>query len=320
VTNLGNAATTISFAVGSPYYSVGTADGGGPVFTLEPGLGVTPVVTFSPTAAQNNYPDTITVTPGPLVPLCATTPANIPLSGSAPTGVTLSTTDIEFGFLQCGQSPTPAYRTLTITNNNAATTFTPNFGLGAGTFYRLEDNTGTLLPQGSPVALGANTSATLRVVPNVITPPASIANDAFSDTLTFQSPGVTLPPVTLNETAQGAILFVMPGNLSATSTQGTTTQPFTVNNSGNLAATYSLSIVPASPANASTFTTNILPGTTVPAATGTTAGMTNGEMTFVPPTGTDAFTQYTGMMTIVPATTAVLCAQVPGPTDLMVQN
>jgi hypothetical protein len=156
---------------------------------------------------------------------------------------------------------------------------------------------------------------TIFVVHKPIPSTASTANDFFQDTLTISttSPMDTLHTVQLNQTAQGAI-FTMPPTLSASVTQGTGQQTFEVGNSGNQPATYSLLIVPTSPAPGNTFTTNIAAGTTVGAGL-----QTNGVMTFVPPTG-DAFEQYSGTMTVVPTGTTVLCGQVPPATQLTVTN
>jgi len=79
VTNSGNAPTTISFDVGSQYYSVNAPDGGAPTFPIAPIQAVTPIVKFSPLAVQS-YTDMMWTFEG--VQPCSTPPAPIQLTGS----------------------------------------------------------------------------------------------------------------------------------------------------------------------------------------------------------------------------------------------
>jgi hypothetical protein len=306
INNTGNAPAPLSLQVASQFFSV--ADAGTASFTVGGGQTEIVNVKFSPTAVQS-YTDTITTTVTQGTPLCSAPPGTTPLAGAGTAGVSVTPASLPFGNVNCGA--TAPSQTVTISNTGPAITYTPKFT--TGTSYTLADNvTGNPITPGSPVMLGAGATAVIKVVPNAIPIPASITGGAFNDTLTIQTTAQGDSPhtVQLNESAQGAIL-TMPAPIMITANGVTVAQPFTVGNTGNLPASFTLTVQATSPAPTNTFSLN---QTMFSVAGGSTVSPT---LTAIGPES-DAFTQYLGTMTLT--TSSVLCAAVPPPTDLSVVN
>ncbi len=311
VTNTGNAPAMVSFAVGSQYFTVT------PSFTISANQPVSPQVTFKPTNVQV-YNDTITTTVAPGTPLCSTPPPTTPLKGTGTTGIAVAPTNLDFGLVQC-QQPAAAFQTTTITNTGAATTYTLTFVKGANSPYTLADNTGAPLTPGVPINLAQSSSATIRIVPIQIPNPATTAADGYADTLTITttSSGDAPHNVALHETAQGTIFTLQPASISDNVNPGTTKfENFTVGNTGNLAAGYTLATATTPPGPANTFTSNLLSGNLGPNTT------ENGVLYFnappIPEGG--AAMQYLGTLTLTPNTGTVLCADPPPPMPLSLTN
>jgi hypothetical protein len=313
VTNTGNASTTLKLAVGSQYFGVGTADGGAPSFPIASNQSVAPLVTFSPTAVQP-YTDTISTTVLAGTPLCAAPPATIQLTGQGTTGVAVSPTNLPFGLVQCGQPAAP-YQTITITNTGAAITYTPTFLLGANSPYTLADNGGNPITAGVPIALGAASSVTIRVVPKQIPNPATTANDGYADTLTITTtgPGDSPHNIALHETAQGTIFTLAPTSIATSAGPGLSTfVNFQVGNAGNLTASYTLTAA-TTKGPADTFTSNLTGGNLGGNST------ENGILTCIGDPS-DAAVQDLGTLTLTPGTGTILCADPPPPMPLSVTN
>jgi hypothetical protein len=311
VSNNGNADTSVSFAVGSAFFSVT------PSFPIPANKSVAPQVTFSPTNVQP-YTDAIITTVPANTPLCAPLPGNTQLTGSGTTGVDVQPTNLDFGLVQCGQ-PAAAYQTITVKNTGAAITYTPTFKLGANSPYTLADDaSGQAITPGNPIALGAASSTTVRVVPKQIPRPATTVADGYADTLTIVTTGPGDAPhnVSLHETAQGTIFTLSPSNIATSAATGFSTfANFQVGNTGNLSAAYTLAAATTQgPPN--TFSTNLTGGTLGPGAGA------NGILTCVgpPPVGEASTAQALGTLTLAPAAGTILCADVPPPMPLSITN
>jgi hypothetical protein len=304
VTNTGNASASVSFAVGSQFFTVS------PSFTIDANKGVAPQVTFKPTNVQP-YTDTITTSVAAGTPLCASPPPTTSVTGSGTNGIGVSPTNFDFGIVQCG-APAAAFQTTTISNTGSATTFSLSLAKGTGSPYTLADSAGTAIAQGASNNLAAASSATIRIVPKAITSPADTGSDAFADTLTITttSPSDVPHNVGLHQTAQGAV-FAMPSTITASTGQNTTTfQNFNVSNNGNLGASYTLTVV-TTKGPAGTFSSNLLGGNLG-------AGKSEpGVLTCTAQSDGEGGTQQDlGTLTLTPAAGAVLCADVPPATQL----
>jgi Viral BACON domain len=256
VTNNGNVATTVDFAVGSASYSVT------PSASLGPNQTSAPTVSFSPGAVQS-YTDTLVTTTNPGVARCAPVPDNATLSGSGTTAVSVEPTSLNFGLVNCGT--TAAYQILTIKNTGPAMSFVPTLGKDLSSPYTLaNDATAAAVDTAVPIALASGASYTLRIIPAAITPPASTVPDAFGDTLTIttNSPGDAAHVIQLNETARGAFLSLVPLSLSTTDDQcnHVTFNNFSVVNSGNVGIGYSVAAVGRTGTPNGTFVINIASG------------------------------------------------------------
>ena len=324
ITNNGNAPTTVQVSFGSSYFgfppSLPTASVG-PMTASYP-LGANqsqaPNLAFLPTGVQM-YTDTIVTTVPPMTPLCGLLPPNTLVTGSGTAGVGVAPTTLDFGKVPCQTAPAPP-QSFTLTNTGPGLNYTMTFALGANSPYTLADSMGAMLSPGIPIALGAASAATIKVVPNAIPFPASTAADAYADTLTITTNATGDVPhvVGLHQTAQGIIYTLGPATVSRAGPPATViTQPFTVGNSGNVAAGYTLTFAPA------TGQVSILspPNMDVPSATGVSQGPTlaltvqgnvsTGAVTYCDPAMTPGCTVTAGGNTT--STTGILS---PGVTEM----
>jgi hypothetical protein len=306
IANSGNISAPVTFSVTTPAFKVSSV----PAITAS--NAATPTVTFSPTAVQA-YTDTIVTSVPTGTATCAPMPTNIALSGSGTTGVSVSPTLLPFGLVFCGGTAA-AYQTLTITNSGPTATFTPTFMSGAS--YTLTDGAGNAIPAGQPQTLGA--TATIRVVPNAITIPSPTTVNGFGDALIISTTatGDVAHNITLTETAEGAIFTLSPPDIAVT-VGGTASafEGFTVSNTGNYAAAYTLTATPSG-----SFSSNI-PGGTL-GAMGTGSATQTGTLTCTGAPLNDAGqgSQVLGQLTLTPAVGAVLCQDPPSPMPLSVSN
>jgi hypothetical protein len=294
LTNTGNEATTVAFgAPTSPVFSLAGA-GASPV-SLAAGASVPMLgATFAPTTmGPASATSALTVTGA----VCGASVSSIPMTGTGVTGVVAVTPGtLDFKAVDCGQSAAP--QTVTIANSGTAS-FNFNAALlgGASSPYTVSPATGSIAP---------GKSVPLTVTPNPIPAVASVAANAFGDTLqiTTNVVGDANHDVTLTETAQGAVL-----GLSATTIpfgnvtlQQTKSSPFTITNTGTLPATVSLAETGAAfgvtPATATTLTVGGSP--------------LSGNATFTP----TALGSQSGSVAITTGATDVVCSPPIGPIAL----
>jgi hypothetical protein len=248
LTNTGNEAATV--VIGGPtdpqFALAWTGTAGAPV-SLAPKASVPMLgATFSPTAmGAASATSALTVTGA----VCGMSVSSIPMTGNGTKGVVAVTPGtLDFKKVSCGQTAPP--QTVTLTNSGtAALNFKAALVGGATSPF-------TVSPAAGPLAAGAN--VTITITPSAIPAVASVAANAFGDTLQITSDvvGDANHDVTLTETAQGAVLALdttsIPfGDVTLLQTK---TSPFNVTNTGTLPATVSLqatgaafSVTPATP-------------------------------------------------------------------------
>jgi hypothetical protein len=330
VSNTGNESTTVSFAVGSPAFTVT------PSFPLASMASNVVTVTFLPTNLQS-YTDQVTTTLPAGTAVCGPIPAPIQLTGTGtpvPTGVTVMPATLNFADVNCGAQAPLQTLTLNTSNVGASATYTATFGMGNKYYTLAAYNSGSPLTPGAPIATGtalplpAMGSLMIDVVPNAIPGTSATTMGGFNDTLTITTnvPMDTTHMIQLQETAQGAILTFTPTMIMTTSSPGTATTPMiSVVNVGNLAANFTLSLGAESPVNAPpAFSLNDADGGLVAGsagAQGSPTAMFAAPLEFNPPQLMGATTeggagttfQTIGSMHLTPAAGAVLCS--PPPTD-----
>ncbi len=231
VSNSGNAVGGLVFTPGQP-----TIFGLPSNASVNPNTSTGQTGTLTPMGAMS-YSDTASIAAAPGTVLCQPLPfTSMSLAGSGTAGnvMALSTSSLTFGsggLVPCGTTATA--RTVTVTNNSAqALTLALELTRGVSSPY---DVTG-------PTSVAAGASVMVTVTPKMLPTTSSTAPDAFGDTLSITGTGGPVnevQTVALHETAQGAVLTLNPAGLSFT---GNGSKNFTVNNSGNLAAAYTLSV------------------------------------------------------------------------------
>ena len=208
--------------------------------TADAGASPRSSVTFAPTST-NSASGSIALGVGATDVLCGPLPAPLDLSGSGTTGkVVVSPTSFIFSpdgksqSVPCGQTALPA--TVTIQNIGTAL-FNWNTTLlhGSGTYYTVTPASGAVSPMSSQM---------VTITPKGIPATASTIPNAFGDTLTITTnAAMDVPhPISLNETAQGAIISRSTSSLGfGNVASGTTsTVSYTFSNTGNVDATLTL--------------------------------------------------------------------------------
>ena len=225
ISNSGNVAGTITITPASPTIFALPQNA-----VIDANSAAMQSATFHPLAPAT-YSDTGTISLSPSTVLCQPLPfSTIALSGqgSSSNVVVLSPTDLNFGLVKCGT--TAGAKTIIVTNNSSQTlTFTLTLGAGAALFSASGLST---LTQGA--------SGMITVTAKPVPARASTAPDAFTDTLSIRAVGAPVDEthiVALHQTAEGAILTFNP---SAINFNGSGSRNFTVNNAGNLTATFTL--------------------------------------------------------------------------------
>jgi hypothetical protein len=360
LSNGGNAPASVILSVGSTQFSVSPS----PLNLSESMPSGVVTVTFAPpvTMTSTPYMDEITTSLPNGTPTCAPLPAHISLTGTAtpvPTGVTIAPTTVNFNRVNCG-GPAAPLQTITILTSNvpANSTYTASFMTGTSFTLASYEADAALTPgspilTGTPLPLPQMGSLVLDIVPNPIPFPATTANDGYGDTLTITTnvPADPMHVITIEETAQGAILAFSPTMLTLSGTPGLmTTQNLQVTNAGNLAASFTLSLGAETPmpmnavfslngADGGTLTEPSAPGSPAnvlltldppPLDTMMTGQACGGEAGTACSTGTcnammgqcqvTSSFQTTGNLTLTPAPGAVLCATVPQPVPLALTN
>ena len=216
-------------------------------FDLAPQQSIVPEVTFTPPQVQT-YNDTAVYTIPTGTVLCQPAPPNFTLNGSGNTGIAVSPTSLNFGLVQCGSVP-PSGQQITISNKGGAAQWSGTFGRGVQnlpSYYQLQDTLGNVIKPGALQPLPGGSVVPIVIVPNPIAAPASTNPNAFSDSLTIQTtaPGDNPHVVSINETAQGAFLTLSPQSIGGNPNGlgGTGTEGFSITNSGNLTASYYVTV------------------------------------------------------------------------------
>jgi hypothetical protein len=271
VTNVGNAPVGVTLgAPTDPEFSVTYT--GAPAAAILAAGAVLPgaEAAFTPTSAGQKTATVPLTTTGVL---CASPASAIALTGEGSSEpVTVGPSPLDFTTVACGS--VGAAKKVTITNGYTfAVTYTATLAAGAASPYTLD------VPTGSVPAKG---TATVTVTPKPLPVPASVAANAYGDTLTIatNAPGGTPATVPLKESASGAVLTLAMaqtafGDVAA---NAPVSRPFTVTNTGNVAAALTLSVTGAGFSGAFT-------GVATAAAGGGTAG---GNVTFSPASSSTA--------------------------------
>lgn len=208
--------------------------------TADAGASPRSSVTFAP-VSTNSVSASIALGVGATDVLCGPLPAPLSLSGSGTTGkVVVSPTSFIFSpdgksqSVPCGQTALPVIVTI---QNIGTALFNWNTTLlhGSGTYYTVSPASGAVSPMSSQM---------VTITPKGIPGTASTVPNAFGDTLTITTnAAMDVPhPISLNETAQGAIISRSTGSLGfGNVASGTTsTVSYTFSNTGNVDATLTL--------------------------------------------------------------------------------
>jgi len=217
-TNQGNAPVDVALSLpaGSPFHVPAAVH-------VPPGGSAPARVDFA--SASDVAADLVIAAQGAL---CGAAPAVVHLSAHAvAAGVPYVTvTKLDFGPLDCGA---PSSQSFDLVNgSDEPVAFTGHVETGAFTFS----------PPSGTVA--AHDTAHVVVTANVKQTPGSAA----TDTLVFTAPpyATTDLTVALDATAHGAILQVQPASLTFASPSATSSQPFTITNTGDAPAAVSLDV------------------------------------------------------------------------------
>ncbi|MDP1825126.1 MAG: choice-of-anchor D domain-containing protein [Archangium sp.] len=247
VSNSGNATGGLVFTPGQP-----TIFGLPANAQVNPNTSTGQTGTLSPMGAMS-YSDTASIAAASGTVLCQPLPfTSMSLAGSGTSGnvVALSASSLTFGaggLVPCGT--TASARTVSVTNNSSQPlALALTLAGGASSPYTVS----------GPASVAAGATVLVTVTPKLVPATSSTAPDAFADTLSIVATGGPIDEghtVALHETAQGAVLTLNPVALSFSGTQS---KNFTVNNSGNLAAAYTLAL---GGTNASNFSVTPTSGT-----------------------------------------------------------
>jgi hypothetical protein len=292
LTNLGNVGTTANFTLGSQVFTIDQAQS--VVGQLDAAKALSKQVTLNPTA-NVAYTDAIAISYTGGAAHCKKPPESLKLKGKGATSVAASPGTLNFGSVLCGTAA--PFQIITI-DSSVACKMVPQLGKGALSFFTLADNAGGAIALGVEIDLAANTPYIMRVVPKTIGRGVETTNNSAGDELTITTNAAQDTPhkIALTMTPSGAILGFTPTSLMVSSNMAgaAMTQPFTINNTGNLAANYTITVDPPT-----SFSANL--GTGVAAI-----GATNGVATLIIP----AAGQATGTLSITSPST--LCKDLPG--------
>ncbi len=229
VSNSGNATGGLVFTPGQP-----TIFGLPANAQVSPNTSTGQTGTLTPMGAMT-YSDTASIAPAAGTVLCRPLPfTSMSLSGAGTAGnvVVLSASSLTFGnggLVPCGT--TAGARTVSVTNNSSQS---------LNLAFSLAGGSSSPYTVSGPTSVASGASVTVTVTPRLVPATSSTAPDGFADTLSITATGGPVNEahtVALHETAQGAVLSLNPTGLSFSDGQ---TKNFTVTNSGNLAAPYSL--------------------------------------------------------------------------------
>lgn len=231
LTNKGSATVAVSLAISNPLF---TLDDLGPLtlWTSDVHAGD---VDFSPTAAGAQAATVTLSVPAGTV-LCAPLP-KLTVSATGTKGtVALSTSQLDFGLVNCGSQA--AAKSVVISNTGtAAFNFTADLAGTAAEAYTLSAASGKVDP---------GKQVTLTVTPPKVPADSAVTANLYGDLLTvgtdvFGDADHTIP---IHMTARGAILTVTPEMIafSDTAVGSSRNQSFTVQNTGNAPAAVSFNV------------------------------------------------------------------------------
>ena len=288
ITNLGNAAVSVTLGVPSdPEFTV-TYTGAPTSSNIAPGATLAGAsATFTPTAAgAAGATSAIQVTGA----LCNSTATVVNLSGTGTAGqVSIGPSPLDFGGVACGTAGAP--QKVTIKNGNAFPITYQALLTASPSPYTVD------APSGS---VAANSQAVITVTPAAIPATGNVAPGAYNDTLTITTnePGGTPFAIPLDESASGAVLaLTMATPNFGTVSNTTASQGFTITNTGSLSADVSLSLTETG----ADFVAALTQGSTAKASGGTAPGTVSYT----------ARLNGTEKATLAAKTTAALCAPLP---------
>jgi hypothetical protein len=301
--NSGNAVGT--FAVGAPSDShftfvPGGVDGGQQTITLNPGGTYTLAAAFTPTSTSPlTASATVTTTSGGT---CAGSLRTIMFSGQGASGVVSGwPSTVDFGPAGCGASP-PAGQSFTLSNTGLVAASITAVNVTGTSGFATDARVGNKIPPGETLTINVT-------APSV---PAFAPLSPVSATLTVQTDADTSPHViTLVEEPSGAVLAF---DTSQTANFGSfgpvvllrsTSESFRIVNTGNAAATVSLSTGAGGDAGSTPFQVSS-PNFTLSAASGQ-----NEVVTFTPATARPVTAQLS--MTA----TGAICNSLPSALSLV---
>jgi hypothetical protein len=220
-------------------------------------------------------------------------------------GGLVSPTTLDFGLVPCGGATPAGAQTFTITNpGTSSAAWTASLGKGTSSTFTLAPASGTL---------SAGQSAQVTVTPLAVPKVASTATGALGD-LVNVTVGSSSVNVTLQETAQGAVLVFNPGSIPFGSDPvgNPLTTNFEVENVGNLG----LSDVTLTLTGDPSFT--LLDSTAVDAGESSTIEAADAGTS---PRSTVAFTpsatgSVSGNIAVTVGASDVLCSPLPSPIGL----
>lgn len=303
LTNSGNAEATATLKLGTSVFTVaGEAQA---VVKLAPNGGSeSRELKLAPTIASD-LTDTLTLSYGSAV-FCKPPPDKITLNGKGTTSVGVSPGSLDFGLVNCGTTASP--QTVTISSTVAMSFKAVLTKGGTSPFILMNDANGDPI-NSEDVDVPAASSFKLRVVPKKMADVSSTTDNAFGDTLTITTTGVTGDAphvVNLRQTAKGAILAFDLASVTLSTPVGTNVNTnFALRNLGNEQVPYSITTDPAS-----TFTSTLTTGNAV-------VGDTKGVLISKPPQASG--TTISGTMKVaLGAAGGTLCADLPPPMPLSI--
>jgi hypothetical protein len=308
VTNAGNLDATISFNVGAPFGVQQAFAGTVPANTTQ-----SADLTFAPMLAQP-YSGSVAIVTS--TTLCAALPNATTLSGTGaaavPPSVSLSTSSISFGPINCGASAS-ATPPIDFTVQNKGTdpfTVTAQMQNSKSIFQPVLSGT---------VAGGSQTTGSIGLAAAGMPAVAPVTPDYFADVLEIvatstKNNAITTTSIPVHITAQGAIVSFVPSALDFGIVPENTTSvlPFTVQNKGNLLAEVNL-VLANTGKSSSVFTRT--PTGLVEAAANANQSL---SMSFA---ASDDVGQ-TGTLTMVATANPsnVFCSSLPAPMELTAQG
>ncbi len=304
LTNTGTQAVTVAFAAPSDAQFGISWTGSPATVSLAPGASLPALrASFAPTGiAPGDTTAALQVTGA----VCGAGASGLAvrLTGRGTSGAVSLPTDIAFGthgLVPCGTQANALTFPLTNTGN-APFSWTGSLARGLGSPFTISPTSGTVPANGGTAMLVVTTTA--------IPAHASTAQDEFGDVFTLSTdvPGDSPHPITIHQTAQGAVLAFAPGTLDfgGVPVNTTASAPFSLVNNGNADANVSFTLGNAKFSLAAAGPT--------PAVAASSLAQT---VTFAPGS---SVAQQNDTVAVSVAAQDVLCAPLPAPLTLAGQG